>query len=343
MTFISNIKELKGFLKKGPAKNKSRIEAVIQLYEAKKIPNFKTALNMVLSLTFPSIYNPAKTDVQYQKLTSKYSNAIPITSRLDRERDALHGVSVFKDDLKKVRAGIALTFNKHNDGKTKSFRELMAMHRPRMLTAIQEALETKKSMKIKLRVDITYKKIVEGFDGEKEEQTLQAPISTNNAVTVTSGNMKQVLHKLIDELSTKSETLEQVDKDGKPIGSGWAIVKFDKLSIDIFETKALRASSYIPTPEKYCKSMCGLVNIQNDDELCFQWCLRYHQSAKGHHDSRLSKLKKISDKYNYDGVEFPASYEAISAFEGNNSVCIFIYELDSEDQIRLGGEVTLRI
>ena len=80
---------------------------MIQLYAAKKIPNFKTPLNMVLSLTFPSIYNPAKTDVQYQKLTSKYSNAIPITSRLDRERDALHGVSVFKDDLKKVRTGIA--------------------------------------------------------------------------------------------------------------------------------------------------------------------------------------------------------------------------------------------
>ena len=125
---------------------------------------------MVLSLAFPSIYNPAKTDVQYQKLTSKYSNAVPITSRLERERDALHGVSVFKDDLKKVRAGIALTFNRHNDGKTKSCRELMVMHRPRMLMAIQEALETKKSMKIKLRVDITYKKIVEGFDGENKSK-----------------------------------------------------------------------------------------------------------------------------------------------------------------------------
>jgi hypothetical protein len=62
--------------------------------------------------------------------------------------------------------------------------------------------------------------------------------------------MKQVLHKLIDKLSTKSDTLEQVDKDGKPIGSGWAIVYFNKLSIDIFKTKALRASSDIPTPEK---------------------------------------------------------------------------------------------
>ena len=142
MTFISNIKELKGFLKRVPAKNKSRIETVIQLYESKKIPNFKTALNMDLSLAFPSIYNPAKTDVQYQKLTSKYSNAVPITGRLEREGDALHGVSVFKED--QVKTGIALTFNKHNDGKTKSFRELMAMRRPRMLMAIQEALETKK-------------------------------------------------------------------------------------------------------------------------------------------------------------------------------------------------------
>ena len=93
-----------------------------------------------------------------------------MTGRLERERDALHGVSVFKDDLKKVRTGIALTFSKHNDGNTKSFRELMAMHRPRMLAAIQEALETKKSMKIKFRVDITYKKIVEGFDGENKSK-----------------------------------------------------------------------------------------------------------------------------------------------------------------------------
>ena len=142
---------------------------MIQLHEGKKITNFKTDLNMVLSVAFPSMYNPAKTDAQYQKLTSKYSTAIPIAGRLERERDALHGVSLFKDDLKQVRTDVAFTFNKHDDGKTKRFRQLMAMHRPRMLTAILEALETKQSMKTKLRIDITYKKIIEGFDGEKEE------------------------------------------------------------------------------------------------------------------------------------------------------------------------------
>ena len=103
---------------------------------------------------------------------------------------------------------------------------------------------------IKLRVDITYKKIVEGLDGEKEETTLQAPISSMNAVAITNGNTKQMLDKLIDKVNTTYETLEQVDKDGKPIGIGWAIVSVDKLSIDILETKPMRASSHIPTPEK---------------------------------------------------------------------------------------------
>ena len=84
----------------------------------------------------------------------------------------------------------------------------------------------------------------------REENTVHTPISNTNAKTITKGNTKQMLDKLIDELNTKSETLEQVDKDGKPIGSGWANVSFDKLSIDILETKPMRASSYIPTPEK---------------------------------------------------------------------------------------------
>ena len=210
------------------------------------------------------------------------------------------------------------------------------MRIPRMVTAIQEALETKKSMTRKLRADTTYKKIIEGFDGKKGHITIHIPISTTNAMTITKGKMKQMLDKLIDELNTKSETLEQVDEDGKPIGSGWANVSFDKLSIDILETKPMRASSYIPTPEKYSNALCSLVNIQNDDELRFQWCLRYHQSARSQNASRLSKLKKVEEKCNYAGMEFPASYKAISAFEVINRVCIFISELDSEDKIRLG-------
>ena len=59
----------------------------------------------------------------------------------ERERDALYGASVSKDDLKKVRIGPTLTYKNPNDGKTKSVREAMAMHKARMLSAILEALQ----------------------------------------------------------------------------------------------------------------------------------------------------------------------------------------------------------
>ena len=45
-------------------------------------------------------------------------------------------------------------------------------------------------------------------------------MTTSNVWTITKGNVKSVLDKLNNELSTKSETLDTVDKDGQPIGSG---------------------------------------------------------------------------------------------------------------------------
>jgi hypothetical protein len=57
------------------------------------------------------------------------------------------------------------------------------------------------------------------------------------------------------------------------------VKKYTKLAIDIFETKPLRASSYIPTPERFSNAKCGLINIHNTDQECFRWCMRYHQSC----------------------------------------------------------------
>ncbi len=62
-------------------------------------------------------------------------------------------------------------------------------------------------------------------------------------------------------MATKLDTLSLVDDNGKALDSSWSIESIDKLAIDVFETKPIRASSYIPTPVKYSHSKCGLVNI----------------------------------------------------------------------------------
>ena len=48
--------------------------------------------------------------------------------------------------------------------------------------------------------------------------------------------------------------MDQRDAEGKPMGSGWRVISIDTLAIDIFETKPLRGSSYIETPDKYSKT-----------------------------------------------------------------------------------------
>ena len=107
------------------------------------------------------------------------------------------------------------------------------------------------------------------------------------------------------------------------------------MAIGIFDTKPLHGSSYIATPEKYSNSKCGLINIKNEDEECFKWCMKYHQSDKAKHAECVSALKKIKDKHNHDGMVFPTDYRSIEAFEELNKLCIYIYEVGEEGKLRL--------
>ena len=77
----------------------------------------------------------------------------------------------------------------------------------------------------------------------------------------------------------------------------------------------------------YGISKCGLVNINNQDQDCFKWCMKYHQTSRGKDCQNISALKKVQDKYNYDGIEFPVSYDDIYKFEKLNNICIYVYSI----------------
>ena len=93
----------------------------------------------------------------------------------------------------------------------------------------------------------------------------------------------------------------------KLVGSGWSIKRFDTMFVIAHTNKTARGSSYIETPAKFSNPKCGLINIQNHDQKCFQWCLNYYQSNQTKHDHRLTALSKLEDKYDYSDVSFPIS------------------------------------
>ena len=98
--------------------------------------------------------------------------------------------------------------------------------------------------------------------------------------SINKSDMHHKIIQMLERINSNAERLEQTDVNGKPIGSGWSIKSIDEQTIDIFETKSIRASSYIPTPPRYTNAMRGLINIHNEDEECFRWCMLYHQSKQ---------------------------------------------------------------
>ena len=140
---------------------------------------------------------------------------------------------------------------------------------------------------------------------EKVEETEEVkkgekPFTTKPPQRMTKSTIKRVLNEQAGRLEADLDALGE-----KMEGSGWVVKRYLKLAIDMFEIKVARGSSYIPTPARYANSRCGLINIQNKDQECFKWCMRYHQTQKEKHDARISVLSKMKDKYDYTGVEFP--------------------------------------
>ena len=46
---------------------------------------------------------------------------------------------------------------------------------------------------------------------------------------------------------------------------------------------------------------------------------------------RVTTLKKVQYKYNYDRIQYPVSYSDIAVFEEQNQVCIYEYEISESN------------
>ena len=190
-------------------------------------------------------------------------------------------------------------------------------------------------MKIQLVLNYRIKKPTQNEDeklGENEYRIenkigwkYKDVMNNTSADSMSSNNLSEVLGKQAKKIQQKIN--DQNDS--------WSVDVFYYVIISCYTIKQPRAASYIPTPEPYNNPKCGLVNIQNKDDRCFQWCMKYHQTNKVKHDDRVSVLNKVEDKYNYDNMNFPASQDDIKIFEDNNQVCINVYVIGERNTIVL--------
>ena len=109
-------------------------------------------------------------------------------------------------------------------------------------------------------------------------------------------------------------------------GSGWIVESTESQYINISTYRSLSGSSYISLPVELRSPKKGLINIKNKDQKCFLWCHVRHINPSKEHPERIKKTdKKIAEKLDYDGIEFPVQEKDFNKIEVKNNICINVF------------------
>ena len=139
-------------------------------------------------------------------------------------------------------------------------------------------------------------------------------------------------NEIYDEMAM--EILEEVDKTREAEGSGWKFEKVIKLVLHTTRWDPVSAGSYIELPQAL-KNRKAIINMKNQDDKCFMWCVLRALNPKDNHPERIDNdLKNKVDTLNMEGIQYPVSLRAIDRFEHlNPEISITVLGYNEDDKV----------
>ena len=134
-----------------------------------------------------------------------------------------------------------------------------------------------KGFKYKITVNISLSK--EKLNGETEYSSVYF-----NSVTKTVINLVFSLDKSFEEILCRIDNWINE-------GSGWIINSINEEYVNISGYAPLLGSSFIELPNELKNSREGLINIKNNDNKCFLWCLVRHINLINKNSEKINKKK----------------------------------------------------
>ena len=136
------------------------------------------------------------------------------------------------------------------------------------------------------------------------------------------------------------EIEEEIQKVENSEGSGYTFVKVIKLVLHVTKWQPLYGSSYMPL-DPYIANKKAIINMKNEDDKCFMWCVLRALYPKDKNSERIDKdLKSKQDIINMKGICYPVSLNGIKRFEElNPNISISVLGYNKEE----GGVYPLQI
>ena len=147
-------------------------------------------------------------------------------------------------------------------------------------------------------------------------------------------DISELYNGMADEIEEEIQKVENAE------GSGYTFVKVIKLVLHVTKWQPLYGSSYIPL-DPYLANKKAIINMKNEDDKCFMWCVLRALYPKDKNSERIDKdLKSKQDIINMKGICYPVSLNGIKRFEElNPNISISVLGYNKEE----GGVLPLQI
>ena len=133
------------------------------------------------------------------------------------------------------------------------------------------------------------------------------------------GNNFELAEEMIQEMI---EAMENYNKRG----SNWIFKKVIRLDVNFVRWNPLGGSAWIPLPAKLANKK-AVINMKNQDEFCFKWCISRAANMVENHPERITpKLREQAEKFDWTDCKFPMTLDKIKFFEKRNNISVNVYE-----------------
>ena len=147
-------------------------------------------------------------------------------------------------------------------------------------------------------------------------------------------DISELYNQMADEIEEEIQKVENAE------GSGYTFVKVVSLALHVTKWQPLYGSSYMPL-DPYLANKKAIINMKNEDDKCFMWCVLRALYPKDKNAERIDKdLKSKQDIINMKGICYPVSLNGIKRFEElNPNISISVLGYNKEE----GGVLPLQI
>jgi hypothetical protein len=134
-----------------------------------------------------------------------------------------------------------------------------------MFSRIKYILE-QKSLKLQIVLKAKFKKFIPALAREEFEEMT---IASKNRIILREDEINKTIKALLKEIKEEIESLD--NNEGY-----WQLKNVINIDFKLREYKPLSGSFYIDLPD-WIKNKKATINIKNDDQKCFKYCMLYHK------------------------------------------------------------------